>query len=44
MAAYDEMSEAERRRLAEVLGGLHRIARWATGSLAGRDSFDTIPP
>jgi hypothetical protein len=43
MAAYDEMSEAERRRLAEVLGGLTGLQGGPTGSLPDGTHYEYDP-
>ena len=43
MAAYDEMSEAERRRLAEVLGSLTGLQGGPTGSLPDGTHYEYDP-
>jgi len=43
MAAYDEMSEAERRRLAEVLGSLTGLQGGLTGSLPDGSHYEYDP-
>jgi hypothetical protein len=43
MAAYDEMSEAERRRLAEVLGSLTGLQGGPTGSLPDGSHYEYDP-
>jgi hypothetical protein len=43
MAAYDEMSEAERRRLAEVLGSLTGLQGVPTGSLPDGTHYEYDP-
>lgn len=43
MVAYDEMSEAERRRLAEVLGSLTGLQGGATGSLPDGTHYEYHP-
>jgi hypothetical protein len=43
MAAYDEMSEAERRRLAEVLGSLTGLQDGPTGSLPHGTYYEYDP-
>ena len=43
MAAYDEMSEAERRQLAEVLGSLTGLKGGPTGSLPDGTHYEYDP-
>jgi hypothetical protein len=43
MAAYDEMSEAERRRLAEVLGSLTGLQGGPTGGLPDGTYYEYDP-
>jgi hypothetical protein len=43
MAAYDEMSEAERRQLAEVLGSLTGLQSGPTGSLPDGTHYEYDP-
>lgn len=43
MAAYDEMSEAERRQLSEVLGSLTGLQGGPNGSLPGGTHYEYDP-